>query len=427
MLLSYVFINPTTASASSLSLEELNTVSEVLEDAEAILQDLSEQPSPKLTTSGGQVLGESTMTEERRSELMAMIVMLMEMVQKLLAARGFDDVDEWKDYSGEKGGTSVYETNNAEVKTLGYVIVDGDNRPTLQGYVDTNGTTDTKVWFEWTEDRDRLERDADTFYGLDYSSQIYVPSSRRVTEVASTKGGFIEGREYYYRINANTTNGRVRGSIKSFVIGEDDDGTISESEWIATRRIDAAEDLIGNAEDAIEDAENDGFDTEDAEERLKKSEAYLSKAEDEFDDGDWDDAMDYADDAIEMATSIIDETVVFLPDYDISNIGVSAYDDKYFELTIYVHNGASTANSEKLGVIVREKTGSNSMNTILKTSINPPDSGSSEHYRLDITGTDWEEGDYKDLFIELNYNKSMDEQDYDNNDYEFEYYVTSKG
>ena len=37
MLLSYVFINPTTASASSLNLQELNTVSEVLDDAEAIL------------------------------------------------------------------------------------------------------------------------------------------------------------------------------------------------------------------------------------------------------------------------------------------------------------------------------------------------------------------------------------------------------
>ena len=107
--------------------------------------------------------------------------------------------------------------------TRGYSYSDRESDPTLYGSVDLNDENSAYIWFEWTDDLDRLKRDSDTFYGLNYSNKVRVTRNKSVSQLATIKGGFVEGRTYYYRINAEGSEGRIRGGIKTFVVEENEE------------------------------------------------------------------------------------------------------------------------------------------------------------------------------------------------------------
>jgi hypothetical protein len=84
-------------------------------------------------------------------------------------------------------------------------------------------------------------------------------------------------------------------------IGEDAD------EEGADKAIDDAKDAINDAKDKIEDAEADGDNVEDAQNLLDEAEEKLDKAKEEFEDEDYDKAIDYAEDAEKLAKDAEDE------------------------------------------------------------------------------------------------------------------------
>jgi len=86
--------------------------------------------------------------------------------------------------------------------------------------------------------------------------------------------------------------------------------TGGEEKEDARKALDDISDMYDDAEDDIDDADDDGIDVDGAENYLRQADEYIELAEDAYDDGDYDDALDYIDDAenrIEDALDEIDE------------------------------------------------------------------------------------------------------------------------
>lgn len=86
------------------------------------------------------------------------------------------------------------------------------NHATLNGHIDTNGSTDTSRWFEWG-----------TSYSLGNSTGRYNPGN-----VASDFGesviGLNNNTTYYFRAVAENSSGRIYGDILSFKTGDNGSG-----------------------------------------------------------------------------------------------------------------------------------------------------------------------------------------------------------
>lgn len=137
---------------------------------------------------------------------------------------------------------------------------------------------------------------------------------------------------------ARRTGDKVDDLLAVMELDEEDDGDKED----AKDAIDDAKKAIDDAEEEIEEAEDDGDDTDWAEDTLKEAEDLLEKAEEAYDDKDYDDAIDYAEEAEEMADTAvdrIDEEEEFDLD-DIDKIEVTIYEeDEEAEVVIEFKNG----------------------------------------------------------------------------------------
>lgn len=86
-----------------------------------------------------------------------------------------------------------------------------------------------------------------------------------------------------------------------------DDNDNDEDEDDAEDALDDARDMLDDAWDEYSDAVNDGRFVGDARTILEDADDALDEAEDALDDGDWDDAVDFAEEAEELAQDALDE------------------------------------------------------------------------------------------------------------------------
>lgn len=108
--------------------------------------------------------------------------------------------------------------------------------------------------------------------------------------------------------------------------GNDDDDNDGATKGDVEDAIEEAEAAIADAEEAIADAEADGRNTDEAEELLEDAKTMLEGAQEEFDKGDFDDALDEANQAKELAEDSEDAIGEVIDDTDpvISNVSGSA-------------------------------------------------------------------------------------------------------
>lgn len=84
-------------------------------------------------------------------------------------------------------------------------------------------------------------------------------------------------------------------------------GNSDDEEEEAEDALNDAEDAIDEAEEAIDEADADGENTDDAEELLDEAYDALNDAEDAYDEEDFEDAIDYAEEAAELAEEAMEE------------------------------------------------------------------------------------------------------------------------
>lgn len=98
----------------------------------------------------------------------------------------------------------------------------------------------------------------------------------------------------------------VEAAEEAEELANDAQDAVEDEETQAQNALDDAQDAIDSAEDAIADADADGRDVADAENLLEDAKTMLEGAQGEFDKGDYDDALDEANQAEELADDAVD-------------------------------------------------------------------------------------------------------------------------
>lgn len=168
---------------------------------------------------------------------------------------------------------------------------------------------------------DRIFADDDELDDDDIDLSEFIPGTKGVFVCHAPPGNpakmhtiAIGGPAVQAHIRHGDTLGRCGDEV------DDDDGDETAEEK-AQSAIDDAKDAIDDAQEAIDDAKDDGRDTDSAEELLADAQTKLDEAEEEFDDENFGNAEDLADEAKELAEDaedaigeVADETAPVISD-----------------------------------------------------------------------------------------------------------------